>query len=685
MKKIFTTALALFVIKGALVAQTCTAVPMITLTGAPSTPMMIAFNPIKNLYYASSGGGPCNNMATYTTTGGAPLNLTSVCYDSRGLWWNTNTNTLEGNSYNSAGIYTVTLNGVTGYPTGGPGGGANFPANNLQPSDQHGGQYDPTTNQVIYRNNLTIVKYNRTTSALVSTTPITGLPAGFGSLSVYGFYIGTPGAEYAIYDYTNKRAYLINYTTGAYVSTVQFPLTAGNANFYELSYSNGMFWIHNGSVWIGYKAGISAFSSPTSLCSGNSATLTASGATTYTWNPGALTGSNVVVTPTASTVYSITSNAVGCSAATLTLTVNQTPTVTVNSGAACSGNSFTMTPSGASTYTFSSGSAVVTPTANTSYSVTGTSSLGCISNVAISSVSLGVTPTITVNSGAVCAGNSFTMSPSGASTYTFSSGNAVVTPTANTSYSVTGTSSTGCVSSNAAVSSVSVNALPTVSVNSGAVCAGSTFTMVPTGANTYTFSSGNAVVTPTANSSYSVTGTNSLGCVSSNAAISTVSVNAAPAVTAVSNTTLICSGSSATLTASGAISYTWNTTATTTAVVISPSVTTSYTVTGSGANGCKNTITITQSVSACAGINANQLSNTIISVYPNPSNGEFTISTDSDMNLSIINNLGQVVKEISINSSNNYNASVSNLANGIYFVVGKNNDQLISQKIIVAN
>ena len=277
------------------------------------------------------------------------------------------------------------------------------------------------------------------------------------------------------------------------------------------------------------------------------------------------------------------------------------------------------------------------------------------------------------------------MAPSGASTYTFSSGNAVVTPTANTSYSVTGTSSNGCVSSNAAVSSVSVNALPTVSVNSGVVCAGSTFTMVPTGANTYTFSSGNAVVTPTANSSYSVTGTNSLGCVSSNAAISTVSVNAAPAVTAVSNTTLICSGSTATLTASGAISYTWNTTATTTAVVISPSVTTSYTVTGSGANGCKNTITITQSVSACTGINANQLSNTIISVYPNPSNGEFTISTDSDMNLSIINNLGQVVKEISINSSNNYKASISNLANGIYFVVGKNNDQLISQKIIVAN
>jgi hypothetical protein len=421
------------------------------------------------------------------------------------------------------------------------------------------------------------------------------------------------------------------------------------------------------------------------ICIGNSFTMAPSGASTYTFSNG-----SAVSTPTANTSYSVTgTSSLGCvssNTAVSSVSVNALPTVSVNSGAVCAGSTFTMVPTGANTYTFSSGNAVVTPTANTSYSVIGTSSLGCVSsNAAVSSVSVNALPIVSVNSGAVCAGSIFTMVPSGANTYTFSSGNAVVTPTANTSYSVTGTSSAGCVSSNTAVSSVSVNALPTVSVNSGAVCAGSTFTMVPTGANTYTFSSGNAVVTPTANSSYSVTGTNSLGCVSSNAAISNVLVNAAPAVTAVSNTTLICSGSSATLTASGAISYTWNTTATTTAVVISPSVTTSYTVTGSGANGCKNTITITQSVSACAGINANQLSNTIISVYPNPSNGEFTISTDSDMNLSIINNLGQVVKEISINSSNNYNASVSNLANGIYFVVGKNNDQLISQKIIVAN
>jgi hypothetical protein len=366
-------------------------------------------------------------------------------------------------------------------------------------------------------------------------------------------------------------------------------------------------------------------------------------------------------------------------------------TAVSSSSAVCAGNSATLTANGATTYSWSTGStsvtSVITPTANATYTVVGTSTCGVASSVVSVTVNPAANTAITGNT-LSCGTGTTVLTASGANTYSWSTSatttSITVSPTVSTTYSVVGTNTLGNCSASATLA-LTVSPIPSITVNSGAVCAGNSFTMSPSGASTYTFSNGSAVATPTANASYSVTGTSSTGCVASNTAVSSVSVNANPTVTAVSNTTLICSGSTATLTAAGAISYTWNTTATTTAVAISPSVTTSYTVTGSGANGCKNTITITQSVSACTGINANQLSNTIISVYPNPSNGEFTISTDSDMNLSIINNLGQVVKEISINSSNNYNASVSNLANGIYFVVGKNNDQLISQKIIVAN
>ena len=159
-----------------------------------------------------------------------------------------------------------------------------------------------------------------------------------------------------------------------------------------------------------------------------------------------------------------------------------------------------------------------------------------------------------------------------------------------------------------------------------------------------------------------------------------------PTVSIAPSASVVCFGQTATLTASGANTYSWNTTATTPAITVTLNISTSYNVVGTSTNGCTNTSSVTLLVTTCTGIDnlSSNIQDLSFQVYPNPNNGEFTISTDSDMNLSIINNLGQVVKEISINSSNNYKASISNLANGIYFVVGKNNDQLIKTKIIVS-
>ena len=63
---------------------------------------------------------------------------------------------------------------------------------------------------------------------------------------------------------------------------------------------------------------------------------------------------------------------------------------------------------------------------------------------------------------------------------------------------------------------------------------------------------------------------------------------------AVDNAT-ICAGQAATLTANGAAAYVWNTGATTSAVSVSPSNTTTYTVTGTTA-GCSNTAVATVTV-----------------------------------------------------------------------------------------
>lgn len=316
------------------------------------------------------------------------------------------------------------------------------------------------------------------------------------------------------------------------------------------------------------------------ICNGQSFTLVPSGAVSYTYSSG-----SPVVSPTTNASYSVSgtgsNGCVSLVSAVSNVTVNALPVISVNSGAICLGQSFTLNPSGASTYTYSGGSAIVSPTLSSSYSVSGTSAEGCVSaSPAVSNVTVNALPVISVNSGSICFGQSFTLVPSGASTYTFSGGSSVVSPTVSSSYSVSGTDLNGCVSANPAVSSITVHSLPVISVNSGAICSGNAFTMVPSGASTYTFSSGSAVVSPTLSSSYSVSGTSSLGCVSAAPAISNVTVNSLPVISV--NSGAICFGNSFTMVPSGAVSYTYSSGS----AVVSPSITSSYSVSGSSAEGC---------------------------------------------------------------------------------------------------
>jgi hypothetical protein len=172
----------------------------------------------------------------------------------------------------------------------------------------------------------------------------------------------------------------------------------------------------------------------------------------------------------------------------------------------------------------------------------------------VQTISVNAIPVISVNSGAICAGQSFTMVPSGATTYTYSNGIDVVVPSGNESYTVTGAGANGC--KNSAVSTVTVNPLPVISVNSGAICAGQSFTMVPTGATTYTYSNGSNIVIPSGNESYTVTGTDNNGC--ENSGISTLTVNAIPLIS-LGNDTAICQGNAIVLDAgAGFDNYSWN-------------------------------------------------------------------------------------------------------------------------------
>jgi hypothetical protein len=82
---------------------------------------------------------------------------------------------------------------------------------------------------------------------------------------------------------------------------------------------------------------VTASASPSTICQGASSTLTGGGATTYSWDPGALTG-NPSVTPASTTIYSVTgTDGNGCTnTSTVEVTVNTAPSPVVTADSVCS-------------------------------------------------------------------------------------------------------------------------------------------------------------------------------------------------------------------------------------------------------------------------------------------------------------------------------------------------------------
>ena len=335
--------------------------------------------------------------------------------------------------------------------------------------------------------------------------------------------------------------------------------------------------------------------SPT-ICASTSATLTAVGATSYSWSTGSVTNP-ITVSPATTTTYTVTGTTLGCTGlATGTVTVNPNPVITVTPVTICAGNSASLLAAGATSYLWNTGAVtnplVVSPAANTTYSVTGTT-LGC-TGTATGTVTVNPNPVITVTPVTICAGNSASLIAAGATSYLWNTGAVtnplVVSPAANTTYSVTGTT-LGCTGS--ATGLVTVNANPTITVNSPTICESTSATLTAIGATSYSWSTGSVTnpitVSPTTTTSYTVTGT-TLGCTGT--AASTVTISPSLNVTVNPSAPVICSGMSVTITASGGNTYVWTGGLNTNPITLSPASTSTYTVTGTDLTGCSGTTTV---------------------------------------------------------------------------------------------
>jgi beta-glucanase (GH16 family) len=434
-----------------------------------------------------------------------------------------------------------------------------------------------------------------------------------------------------------------------------------------------------------------------SICPSGTTTLTASGATNYTWSPAeglsATTGTSVIATPTVTTTYTVIGEDSGSAdTATQVVTIRNIDDATFSYAI----NSFCVSGNDTPSKATSGGSFIISPTSNLSIDagtgqidITNTTNVGhydityTTNGICPNSSTVGIevkdlsdasfayasssycnnetsNPVIIQSLNAVA--GIFSSSPSGLYFVSNFTGEINLATSAPITYTITNTIAAGGGCPQAiATASVTINASPAVSATSSTICSGTQITLAAAGATTYSWSTtpiqtGNSItVTPNLPTSYTVTGTTA-GCTGS--AVANVVVNPLPIITVNSET--ICIGTQGTLTASGAPQYVWQNGTISATITDSPSTPTTYTVIGTDVNGCSShttgTIYVVTDTSICSdnivGVQNNQNSTpfSLSQNYPNPfstsTNILFSIAEKVFTTLTVIDPMGREISSL---------------------------------------
>ncbi|MBA2611478.1 MAG: gliding motility-associated C-terminal domain-containing protein [Bacteroidetes bacterium] len=303
------------------------------------------------------------------------------------------------------------------------------------------------------------------------------------------------------------------------------------------------------------------------ICQTFSANLNASGASTYTWSPPASlntsNGPNVVASPAATQIYTISfTNPIGCvGTQTTQVLVNPTPTITIANVTVCAGQPINLTANSlaGATYSWSGpggfSSNVQNPVIAASttlmtgpYNLTVTSTAGC-KNTAVANVTVFALPVPAIGSNApICATNNLNLTGSGGATYNWVGPNGFTSLLQNPTITNASTLATGVYTLTASnngcsvstTSLLTINPLPTPTLTSNTpICNGLSLNLGASGGNTYSWTGPaaftstlqNPVINPAspANSGiYTLTAISVNGCTAT--VTSSITINPTPTI-----------------------------------------------------------------------------------------------------------------------------------------------------------
>ena len=433
------------------------------------------------------------------------------------------------------------------------------------------------------------------------------------------------------------------------------------------------------------------------FCQGGSVTLSAPTGYSYLWSSGATTQS---ITAFAAGSYSVTVSANGCSStsAPLAVTVNPNPPANVVASGPltfCQGGSVALVAPSGYAYVWSNGATTQTinAVASGSYTVTVYGN-GCSSTSAPVQVSVVPNPSAAVTASGpltFCQGGSVTLVAPAGATYLWSNGAVTqsITATASGTYSVV-VSSNGC-STGSSVQQVTVLPTPPATVAaSGALtfCVGGSVVLTAPAGYSYSWNTGatTASITATTSGTYSVVVSDgTCSATSSGTAVSAVPNNLNPQVFGVALAPINTVQNYFTSQNLGN-GYTWVVAGGsvvsgqgTNAVTVFLGTTGYVKVTVVETNGyCNQSDTLTVKVS---GLGSDEGEQPLMRVYPNPSNGTFTVETPlPGAALSVFDLLGRRIHHELMSSDR---LELDGIPAGLYVVRAEQGGTVWEERLVV--
>ena len=433
------------------------------------------------------------------------------------------------------------------------------------------------------------------------------------------------------------------------------------------------------------------------FCQGGSVTLSAPNGYSYLWSSGATTQS---ITAFAAGSYSVTVSANGCSStsAPLAVTVNPNPPANVVASGPltfCQGGSVALVAPSGYAYVWSNGATTQTinAVASGSYTVTVYGN-GCSSTSAPVQVSVVPNPSAAVTASGpltFCQGGSVTLVAPAGATYLWSNGAVTqsITATASGAYSVV-VSSNGC-STGSSVQQVTVLPTPPATVAaSGALtfCVGGSVVLTAPAGYSYSWNTGatTASITATTSGTYSVVVSDgTCSATSSGTAVSAVPNNLNPQVFGVALAPINTVQNYFTSQNLGN-GYTWVVAGGsvvsgqgTNAVTVFLGTTGYVKVTVVETNGyCNQSDTLTVKVS---GLGSDEGEQPLMRVYPNPSNGTFTVETPlPGAALSVFDLLGRRIHHELMSSDR---LELDGIPAGLYVVRAEQGGTVWEERLVV--